>query len=315
MADPRDLVLIQQVLDWLNSNSQAFNNISTQVNIPLAITDCSVDWLSYTGRRSLNKFIPCNDVYDGMGGDRQFLRDFPVGLVSAVYANATPVPAGSVGMDGAITPGWVLDSKRESISMVGAAPGLGYGIGRGTGSGGAYAVTGTYQRTRVGLAFGGRNDNGRQNVQVQYFGGGSVMFSEVQEIEGGAITVSQAANFWSDLNQVYYATPQNGQLVQFEYVESDPAQGQFTFNSDGVYNFNAADDGQLVAITYGYNLAMPDVQDACLMQIAETLFTRKTVGLKSVAGDGGETTVYSKVARPERVLEVMRKYKRAMIGV
>src|ERR1039458_9265585 len=109
-TDPRDLVSKSSVEAWLNANNPAFNTTSDTVNIPLAITDCSVDWYSFTGRRSLNRFVPCNDSFDGMGGDRQFLRDFPVGLVSAVYVNGAAILQGSNGEYGPITPGWLLGS-------------------------------------------------------------------------------------------------------------------------------------------------------------------------------------------------------------
>lgn len=319
MADPRDLVTKAQVEGWLNSNNPAFNAQSDTVNIPLAITDCSLDWLSFTGRRALNRFVPCNDFFDGAGGDRQFLRDFPAGLVSGVWVNGIAVPAGSISQQGTVTPGWVLDQKRESVSMVGVY-GAGYGLGRGYAPAGAYAATGgPLSRTYGGYGFGRPNDNNRQNVQIQYFAGGQIMFAESWTIPVSpgpyTVTVSQAANFWNDLNQVYYSQPQNGQLVQFTPVTSGPTQGQYSVSSSGVYTFNAADAGLPVNISYGFNQAPNDVQMACIMQVCETLFTRKSIGLNSEAVPEAGSTSFSKVARPARVLMVMSKYKRAMVGM
>lgn len=313
-ADPRDLVTLDQVQTWLNSNTPGAMNLNTVTkNIPLAITDCSVDWLSFTGRRCLNRFIPCNDFFDGAGGERQFLRDFPCALVGGVWVNGTSVSAGNVNQNGSVTPGWVLDSKRESLSFVGNFGG-GFGLGRGPG--GTYAASGgPFQRQYRSGGFGQRNDNNFQNVQIQYFGGGSVMLAETAQVAAETINPSQKAVFYCDLNQVYYAQPQNGQLVQFVEVASAPAQGQYSVAADGTYTFNAADNGKFVSISYAYNEAMPDVQMACIMQVCETLYTRTSIGLRSQGSPESGTTMYSKVARPERVLEVMRKYKRAMVGV
>lgn len=319
MASPIDLVTKSAVEGWLNSNNPAFNTQSDAVNIPLAITDCSQDWLSFTGRRSLNRFVPCNDFIDGSGGDRQFLPDFPVGLVSGVWADGTEIQPGSVGQNGSITPGWVLDRKRESISIVGIY-GAGWGTGRGPGSGGAFAATGgPLARTYGGYGFGRANDSNRQNVQVAYFAGGQVMFAEIVTVPAGpgpyTATVSQGASFWNDLNQAYYAQPQSGQLVQLVPVATGPAQGQYSVSSAGVYTFSAADTGKQVAVTYGFNGANADIQMACIMQVAETLYTRKSIGMNSAGTPEAGTTSYSKVARPARVLSTMVKYRRAWIGM
>jgi hypothetical protein len=316
MADPRDLVTKAAVESWINSNNPAFNTTSDNVNIPLAITACSLDWYSYTGRRVLNGFVPCNDFFDGAGGDRQFLRDFPVALVSGVWQEGIAVPAGSISQVGTITPGWVLDSKRESISIVGIRGARGYGLGIGTGSGGAYAATGgPLTRQYGGYGFGRPNDSGRQNVQVAYFAGGGIMFQESTQILSGTIALSQQTNFYLDLDQVYYALPQNGQLVQFVQVPSSPAQGQYSLTEGGwPYIFNAADNEAYISVSYAYDGTPVDIQMACIQQVLETLFTRKSVGLKSQGSPESGTTSYSKVARPDSVRMVMEKYKRAMVG-
>jgi hypothetical protein len=316
-VDPRDLVTKSAVETWLNSNNPSFNTGADGTNIPLAITDCSVDWLSYTGRRSLNRFVPCNDRFDGAGFDRQFLRDFPAALVSAVFCNGIAVPPGNVGQNGTITAGWLLDQKRESISIVGVLGSRQVGLG--TGPGGAYAATGgPLMRQRGGYGFGQPDDSGRQNVQIQYFAGGAIMFDEVVTVPStGPVTVqvSQGSKFYSDLQQVYYATPQNGQLVQLAQVASAPTQGQYSVDATGTYTFNTADATQSIAITYAYNDAMPDVKMACIMQVCETLYTRKSIGLRSQGSPESGTTSYMKVARPDRVRMVMEKYKRALVGV
>lgn len=313
MANPIDLVTKAQVESWLNSNNPAFNTTTDTVNIPLAITDVSQEFLGFTGRHSLNRFVALNDFMDASGGDRQFLPEFPVGLVTGVWAFGVPIAPGSIGQNGTITPGWVLDRNRESISIVGISPG-GYGVSRG--AGGSFAATGgPLTRTYGGYGFGRANDQGRQNIQVAYFAGGAVMFREVVTVPAGpgpyTATVNQSSLFWADLGQVYYNTPQNGQLVQLTLASGPPAQGQYTVAA-GVYTFNSADAGQKISIDYGYDAAMPDLQMAAILQVCETLYTRKSIGLRSQGSPESGTTLYTNNTFTSDVLRIVSKYRRAM---
>ena len=315
MANPIDLVTKSQVEQWLNSNNAAFNTTSDTVNIPLAITEVSREFIGFTGRRSLNRFVACNDFLDAAGGDRQFLPEFPVGLVTGVWVNGVAMAAGNISQNGTITPGWVLDRNRESLSVVGVQQRGNFGLGRGPG--GSYAATGgPLTRTYGGYGFGSPDDSGRQNIQVAYFAGGAIMFREVVTVPAipGPYTaaVNQAALFWNDLGQVYYNTPQNGQLVQLTLASGAPSQGQYNFSANGNYVFNAADQGQSISIDYGYNAALEDVQMAAIMQIAETLYTRKTIGLRSQGSPESGTTSYTKNTFTPDVLRILQKYKRAM---
>lgn len=314
MASPVDLVTLAQLTTFLNSNNASFNAGFTTQNGPLAITACSRDWLNLTGRRSLNRFVPFIDTYDGSGGLKQFLKDFPAALVSSVYVNGVAVSEGGFGNgNGTLTPGWVLDQKRESLSIIGSGP---WTYGLGIGPGGAYAATGgPLTRVNGGRGFGMQNDRNMQNVQISYFGGGCIMFGETVQIEGGSISLSQAANFYTDLG-VIYSLPQNGQLVPLESVAANPAQGQYTVSNIGAYGFNAADDGNYVAVTYGYNAAPEEIQGWALIQIAEMLEKRKQLGMKQQGGpDSGTTTYTWDVPRQPMMLQVALKYKRAFTGM
>lgn len=318
MADPRDLFTLAELENYLNSNSPNFNTGAITQILPLLITAVSQDWLTFTGRRSLNRFIPCNDFFDGSTGDRQFLRDFPAALVGSVYIDGQLISEGGWDTSGGVVPGWALDSKRESISLVGLNIGGGYGLGRGAGSGGSYAATGgPLTRVYSGMRFG-RPGGNRQDVQIQYFAGGSIMKAETLLIPASGpytVTVSQAALFYCDLANVYYSLPQNGQLVQMTQVATPTAVGEYSV-VNGVYTFFSGDAGQYVAIDYAYNAAPPEVKAYALMQAAETVHKRKTLGLKSQSDKEGGTTTYTwDLARPPIVMAVMEKYKRAMVGM
>jgi len=153
---------------------------------------------------------------------------------------------------------------------------------------------------------------------VQYFAGGSIMFNEVVTVPASApyaVKVSQGATFWNDLNEVYYALPQSGLLVQLSAVTPPITAGQYSFSSAGVYTFSAGDAGQQIAITYGSNQAPPDIQMAVIMQVCETLYTRKSIGLRSQGSPESGTTSYTKSVITPDVLRVMAKYKRSMVSM
>lgn len=315
MADPRDLVTIEQVKAYLNPAGPAnYNTNSQSTVIPGMITAVSTDWLGLTGRRSLNRFIPVVDVLDGTGTERIYLTEFPVALVGMVNVCGVSVAQGGYSTNGTMNPGWVLDENRESLSIVGVNDWGGYGISRG--AGGAYAaVGGPLARTYGGARFGYRDGKNYQNVQVQYFGGGAIMFAETVQVPASPyqIPVSQGVNFYSDLAQVYYTLPQNGQLVPLTGLASNPAQGEYAVASDGTYTFNAADEGAFVSITYAYNAAMPDVQQQVLEDIALSLTIEVNPGLKSRGTpETGTTSFMWNVAHSEKSYAVINRYKRAM---
>lgn len=317
--DPRDLVTKAQVEAFLNSNNASFNTTSDTVNIPTAITAVSQDWLTYCGRRTLNRFLPCNDFFDGSFGDRQFLREFPVAMVTGVWINGTAIPQGGYSQNGAVQPGWALDQKRESISLMGFTSPF-WGLRAGSGSGGAYAATGgPLMRQWSGLRFGASDDSSRQNVQVAYFAGGSIMDGETVQVPASpgpyTVPVNWASAFYMDIG-VMYALPQGGQLVTLVAVPGSPQQGQYSVSAAGLYTFNAADAGQWMAFRYAYNAAPPEIQQYAIIQIAETLKKRQTIGLKSQGSPETGTTSYLwDVVRPSYVAAVMNKYKRAFVGM
>jgi len=326
MASPIDLLSVAQVEAQLNSaNTSSYNTTFLNTLIPLAISAVSQDWLSFTGRRSLNRFIPCNDFFDGMGPDRQFLADFPAALVTALWINGTQIQPGGWNNNGTVIPGYVLDRKRESISLVGVNYNS-WGMGSGSGSGGTYAATGgPLTRQGVGWNFG-RNDASRQNVQIQYFAGGGIMFDETQQVPATPpyqITVSQSGTnnlfgqgplFYMDLG-VICSMPQNGQMITFSQVLTPIQAGQYSVDVNGVYTFSSVDAGRWLAITYGYNAPMLDIQQAALESVQLTLQRRLSAGLKSQSDQVAGTTSYVKAFRADSALPIMEKYRRAMVGV
>ena len=318
MSSPNDLLTVSQVEAYLNSsNTGSYNSNFSGVLIPLAISAVSQDWLSFTGRRSLNRFIPCNDFFDGMGPDRQFLADFPVAQVTGLWINGTQIPQGGYNQNGSAQYGWTLDRKRESISLIGVNP-VGYGLGRGPS--GTYAATGgPLLRQGVSTRFS-YNDAARQNVQVQYFAG------ETQQIPASPpyqITVSQSGSdglfgqgplFYADLG-VICAMPQNGLMVTFSQVSAVTQAGQYSVDVNGVYTFDVADAGRWVSVTYAYNAPMLDIQQAAIESVALTLQRQKSTGLKSFSDQPGGSTTYVKAFRAEAAVMIMEKYRRALVSM
>ena len=100
-------------------------------------------------------------------------------------------------------------------------------------------------------------------------------------------------------------------------VASNPSQGQYSVNSQtGIYTFNSADYGQYVSITYAYNDCNAEIKETALIQVAEILQKRLFHGLKSSGSPETGTTSYTfDVPRPPLVMEIMRKYRRAFVGV
>jgi hypothetical protein len=114
------------------------------------ITAISRHILTRTGRRVLagtQTFTA--DLYDGSGGDKQFLRDWPAQSVTNVSVFGQTVNASPDG----VNPGWVLDTYGASLALL-----------PGTAIGGPIS----YSAWLIPL---GRFPHGRLNVSVSYTAG------------------------------------------------------------------------------------------------------------------------------------------------
>ena len=101
-------------------------------------------------------------------------------------------------------------------------------------------------------------------LTVQYLAGYGALVQETDTVPAGspyAITVSQASAF-SCAQSVAYAS---GSALQA--VAANPAQGQFSVSSEGVFTFNAADASQTLTFAYGVSNIPADLVEQSLKLI------------------------------------------------
>jgi hypothetical protein len=113
------------------------------------VTAISRHILTRTGRRVLSGTQSFTDLYDGSGGDKQFVADWPIQSVTtlAVFGQTVnPSPDG-------VNPGWVTDSYAASLALL-----------PGTAIGGPIS----YSAWLIPL---GRFPHGRQNIKLTYTAG------------------------------------------------------------------------------------------------------------------------------------------------
>jgi hypothetical protein len=168
--------------------------------------------LSYLQRPTLFQYV-FNDVYDGLGNQRQVLRHWPVQSVSLVSVDNQVIPAAP----DAASAGYVVEPWE------GIPPG----------------------RPQLLSLRGYMFSRGYSNVSIVYTTG-YVISAEPQVVTDLSVTPNAPYGNWGADQGVRYAA--GGALA---CVESNPAEGQYAV-SDGVYTFNAADAGASVLVSYSY---------------------------------------------------------------
>ncbi len=116
-ANRIDLTTVQRVKDWLDSPSM---KTAEQAVVQQVITAASAYWLQAcgfsTGGSSLfTEVLDFDELYDGPGGDRLFLRNRPVQSVTALTINSVAIAASAAPN----SRGYVIDSARKSVSLRG----------------------------------------------------------------------------------------------------------------------------------------------------------------------------------------------------
>lgn len=136
------------------------------------ITGASVYWLRKTGRTDINGDIPQTssfveqdsygpEWYDGHGGDRLFLRIWPIINVYALSVNGVSIPQSQ----SVTSPGWVIDQGGRCLAM----RDLGAPMG----------PWGWNWRSRQMQPY--RFARGTQNIEVSYMAGFSAVPPDVNE--------------------------------------------------------------------------------------------------------------------------------------
>lgn len=220
------------------------------------------------------------EYYDGLGGNRQLLREWPVTAVNAVIVNTTTIPAASL-PGPSVTPssGWVLEPGDD------APPGSMQSL-----------ILRDYTFWK-----------GVQNVYVNYDAGYKIV-NDPYTIPGSPYQVSPTHPFgtWgSDLGVKFSSN--NASLVA---VASNPAAGQYAVSTDGQYTFNSADTNKGVLISYGYIPAA--LEHVALEWISYMFRGRDRIGMQSKSLGGQETVSYVVKDAPAFVTSALRNFTKVV---
>lgn len=215
---------------------------------------------------------PCAETYDGPGGGRLLLRQWPVLSVASLSVGASPVPAAAAyGQSGYRLEAWdgYPPGSPQALDLSGYA----YSPGAG-------------------------------NVAVAYTAGYAVL-DEPHTVPTAAplsVAVTAPCGPWAADQGVTLAdgTPLTA-------VTGTPAAGQYSVQS-GRYAFAAADAGTAVLVSYGFVPA--DVEQACVELVGERYRTKDRIGENSKTLGGQETVSFSTDSMNKHVRELLQPFRR-----
>jgi hypothetical protein len=287
MVSPIDLTTVAAVESWLNQGGTVDAAI-----IQSAITAYSQFVLTYTARTNLSSIQTYSEVYNGTGSERQQLRNYPIQSVSSLTIGTTVIPQSPA----ANQTGWVIDSSgnqnaialRSGAGFVGGA----WSAGEWPGRWGAYG-----NAPPLGYA-PYRFVEGIMNVAVTYQAGYTVpgVVSETVPATPGPYTVT-VSPWFADQG-----------VLGLTAVTGTPAAGQYSV-LNGVYTFNAAQQGQTVVISYLYGGVPFDLNQASTQLVAAKYRSRQWIEQLSQVQPGVGTTAYSRLAIPADVEMVLNRYR------
>jgi hypothetical protein len=267
------LTNLTNVKTWLGIDNTNSDTLLTRL-----MNAVSVQVLAYCQRPTFNS-TPYTWITDGWGRDCMILPEWPVTSIQGVIVDDVIIPpAANASSAGWLCPLW---------------------DGHGSGSVAKITLSGYcfWQRTA--------------NVTIQYTAG-YLISGEPHTIPATpgpyTITTDQAPGCWIADSGVTYA---NG--TPFVYTASStPAQGQYTYSSDGlgVYTFNAADQGQPILVSYSY--CPSDVEQVVLDMINERYAYRSRAGVKSRSLGGQESSTYDMSGIPEYARSALNSYRRSI---
>lgn len=163
---PMDLTTVAACQSWGNFSG------SSAANLQICLTAASIYFLRKTGRgprnwqnvtqSPFNQPTPYVETYDGIAGDKLFLRNFPINSVSSLTVGGMVVNQST----SPTTPGWTIDDQGRAIAIRfgggGASPDTFSYVGR---FGNGYSAG--YGGGRRMRPFGG----GVQGIQISYIAG------------------------------------------------------------------------------------------------------------------------------------------------
>lgn len=301
-SNPIDLTTVAAVKSWIG-----ITTTSDDDNIQRCITSASLAWLRRCGRGPISGSVPTEspfnqvvsyqEVYDGPGGNRLFLRNWPIQSVSSLTVDGLAQQASS----GPTVQGYVIDASRKSISSRGATgflPGYGVGFGALGGQGG-----------RRPAAF----PEVLQSVAISYMAGFPVVSIE-DELRGipatpGPYTITTQERWLADLGVQFFigGTPLTKVLVS-------PAAGEYYLQGPGVYLFAAADQAKQVQISYQAPGTPWDVEERARMMVALNYKRRQWIDQSSQAmANGAGTTSFRDWELSPDILATMELYRRVAL--
>jgi hypothetical protein len=282
LPTPLDLTTSASAKAWANVKNNDTDDLVQQL-----VTAASQQIISYIGRN------PCvasyTEVRDGNGNDSLSLWNWPIVSVSALSIadqrfswNGDPVfpqsgnPLAIPLSAQAIAPGFIVDSGP--------------------------AYTAPARITLVGYRF----TRGRANVTIRYRAGYTETFPENQTITGGTVTLNNAATFVANIGVTYA----NG--AAFLLVPGAPTAGEYTLSSTGVYGFNAADNAQVVFVTYQFGQVPYDLAQACNEIVGQDLRRRTHIDEDSNVV-AQQNLNFTRLPIPRKVQMVLDTYRQRMV--
>jgi hypothetical protein len=151
---------------------------------------------------------------------------------------------------------------------------------------------------------------GQNNVQIVYQAGYSVTnepYTVVSSTSSGLdkYTALQPYGSWGQDDGVYYSS--GSSLTALTSGNQPSSAGQYLV-TNGVYQFNVADAGQVLNINYSY--VPTDLEQACIQWVAERYSYRSRIGQKSKTLASQETASYDLTAIPAFVDVLINKFRR-----
>lgn len=260
------------------------------------ITQISGAILSYIQRPSLFK-TTYTELRDGVGNNSLTLRNFPVLAVSSVTVASTTGGYGNYSNNCYPSTGQTAVIPAQASF---GQSGFTYDMWDGTSAGNMSQVT------LNGYWFW----RGRNNVQIVYNAGYSVVgeqYTVTSSTSSGLskYTALQPLGSWGQDDGVFYSS--GVQLSSLPSSMTPSSAGQYLV-SNGVYQFNSSDSGQLLNINYSY--VPTDVEQACIQWIAERYAYRSRIGQKSASLGGQETSAYDLTPMPGYVALLLNPYRK-----
>ncbi len=272
MAKAYDLTTLAALEAWVGSTSDT-------ATLSALITQVSQIILNSLNRGSILP-VSYQDTYDGHGGVRLFLKNWPVISINSLAIDGLAIPVSPPLVAGQTSvAGYILSTSSDP-----SPPG---------------------DQQEINLRWF-QFCRGVQNVVLSYSAGYQIS-AEAQAIPGiSPYTATPQAPYgaWASDQGVMLAG------VAMTRVAISPIAGQYSVDVNGIYTFAAANAGQAVSISYGYIPA--DLSLVCLQVCGEIYAYKGRIGMTSKSLGGQETVSFNTGVIKTMVgdMESLRPYRR-----